>query len=606
MLALAGTLTAISPAALAAPPPSLTARQTAVPGTPLFPRAPRPTLRLIAVKAPGVAVRRSGDTLRLSLKQPSNTMTVFSGQRSRAVRTTGTSRLPRYWMGVLGPRPTVALDYTISGVKRTHVLRGGVLPRYRNGQLQVQFRATDQNLAVLSRMRRSGASNVQARLLPTPVAYGPFKAGAYDPGVAHKSETQTSTSGTFDPYPAPAPNASFTLPYVSTLGSGGQSWVSYLSATGETTNSCLIFGAPTSSAGDPQENAGIFVYQTSSEVQQALNVGGSIAYSSHPVSASLSAGYTGSAAQSSTSVYAVAFVNYQSGVSTLGSPTLQGTYATDAAEVSNLTGALQLMQRCGDSYPTGYNVGAAWVSVLEIKTSSTSQAQSLAASLQASYKGVNAAADFSAAVESSTSTGQLLETDECWGPTSCGTIPGYGAPAGGATINAALQQFTNNYTAMYNGLPTACVPSSTTSSCIISVNYSPLAQLPNMPLTAANYLQQASESTFGVSQNLNAWNAEYQSLVTGTPTAPDAATNPPGAWTTATANTADQGQACSLANLSSNSACVNRDQSCLNSLQRTYSYLNSECLPSAFTTNDLYELANPFLIAGEPEANLAD
>jgi hypothetical protein len=66
-----------------------------------------------------------------------------------------------------------------------------------------------------------------------------------------------------------------------------------------------------------------------------------------------------------------------------------------------------------------------------------------------------------------------------------------------------------------------------------------------------------------------------------------------------------QALTCSMASLT-DSSCTQRVQACWISSQQAYSYLNAPCLPSAFSSNSLSGLADPFVIAGAPEDNLTN
>ena len=602
-LPVAGALLAAGLASVVLASSGTAAQQNAVRGVTAFQLLQGRDLHRITLKSPTLSAKRVGSTVQLQLKNASPTVIAAIDGMKRQPSFSGTAVLPHYWNATLGFRPTVALRYTISGKKRTHVFRGGALPKWspKTNTLTVQFNNTSQNAQVLARMKASKARNVEATIYRTPAGYGKFNPGSYDPGVkaSKKSETQTSSTTATNPYTAPAPNAPFTLPYTSVLGSGGQSWVNYLTGTGETTAACETFPAPSAPGGNIATGGGIFIYQNSSQVQQALNIGGSIDYKAGRSSASLSGAYSTSSTQNSSSLYAVAIVNYQGGQVNLGAPTLTSSYNKQALGITGINGALSFMEQCGDSYPVSYNTGAAWISVLQIKTSSASEAQSLSANMKVTYGGESAAANFSGDLSAQTSSTQIAETDECWGPSSCFMVPGYAASAS-SDQSTALAQFTANYTAMLTGIGSTCNPTESTSGCITAVNYKPISNI--MPTTTTGaYMQEASYGVFGVQQNLNAWDSEYQSLVAGNPGSSSVST-----WNTAVTNLSDQGLACGLSNLSTNSACATRFNDCWQASENQYSYLDNACLPAAFTSNSLFGLPNPFTIAGATEQDLVD
>lgn len=603
MLPVVGTLLAVGLASVVLASSATAAQENAVRGVNSFQRLGGYDLHHLTLKASKLSAKRVGSTVQLQLKNASPRVIATVDGAKNNFGFSGASTLPHYWNGTLGFQPTVKLRYTISGKTRTHVFRGGALPKWspKTNTFTVQFNNTPQNAQVLARMKASKASNIQATIFRTPAGYGKFTPGSFDPGVksSAKSETQTSSSTATNPYTPPAPNAPFTLPYTSVLGSGGQSWVNYLTGTGETTAACETFPAPSAPGGNISTGGGIFIYQNSSQVQQNLNIGGSIAYKAGRSSASLSGAYTGSSTQNSSSLYAVAIVNYQGGQVNLGAPTLTSSYSKQALGITGINGALSFMQQCGDSYPVSYNTGAAWISVLQIKTSSASEAQSLSANLKVTYGGGSAAANFSGDLSAQTSSTQIAETDECWGPSSCFMVPGYAASAN-SDQSAALAQFTANYTAMLTGIGATCNPTQSTSGCITAVNYKPISNI--MPTTSTGgYMQEASYGVFGVQQNLNAWDSEYQSLATGNPGSSSVSS-----WNTAVTNLSDQGLACGLSNLSTNSACATRFTDCWQASENQYSYLDNACLPAAFTSNSLFNLANPFTIAGATEQDLVD
>lgn len=577
-------------AASASPQPAASgATENAAGATPLFPVAGQASLRRVVLEAPRMTITRSGAVVRLGLPHVSPNFSVVTTRHKTARRGVGTYVLPRWWSAALGFNPTVSLSYTIKGKRRTHVLQGGVLPKYAKGTLSMQFIGNAQNQAVISRMRPSAARDVTVTLLPTP-AGAPENAnpGSFDPGVkATKSQAQSTT--TDNPYPPPGANRPYTLPYMSGLG---PPWYGYLSATGQSAASCVSYPTAGRPSGAGGTSGVIYVYQSSAEAQQSLNIGGSISGDLGKVSATLSGAYSTDRTQSTSSVYAIAIVNFKGGTVDLGNgakPALTSGYASSAGQATTFNDALAFMQLCGDSYAASYGVGATWISVLEIKTASQSAAQSLAVSLDASYKDYSGAVDFSGDVSRATSSAQILETDQCWGPSGCFSIPGYAASAS-TNMTTALNQFTANFSAMLGGLPGACP----TNQCITSVNYRPISEL--MSGASAPYMQQAAYGVFGVAQNLNAWHSQYQAINTAAPSS---------SWTAPISNLNNQGNACTLAYLSTNSGCVTRFNQCYTSSLTTFSYLNKQCLPAAFSTNGLLGLADPFVLSGAYEPNLA-
>lgn len=568
-----------------------------------LPFAPPPghSLRNVVLHAATVTPRSEGSAISVRLRGVDPTAVVTTSASPAGQRVRGIGALSRTWTSTLGFSPTVAMTYRMGGVLRTHVLRGGRLPSYtgRDRTLRVQFDGTSQNRAVLSRMRRSGATEVRVRLLPTPAASGPFVPGAYDPGVPKAQAQAPAVPDTaVTPYPAPGPNRTFTLPYMAALQASDGSWNNYLSGTGETTPTCQV-ATPSGVGGDPSNAGMLFVYDTAAEAQQALNIGGSIGYTHGLAKASLSVAYSSLDTQSSSSLYAIAIANYKGGTVNLDSPQLTGTNLATANGITGINGALSFMSQCGDSYPVSYGVGASWVSVLQIQFASESEAASVSEKLKVSYAGIGATTGFTQDLEDATSSStSIVSADQCWGISSCSQVPGY-APVTTTNIDSALAQVNANYAAMLSGLPSACAsPGGSPPQCVTAVTYKPIAGLPQQ-LAASQALQQASYGAFGVQQNLNAWNSEYQALVTGTPGSSSIPV-----WQQSSGNLTTQALSCDIAGLTQ-SACAQRVQACWNSSQQTYSYLNAPCEPSAFSGNGLKGLPDPFGIADQPEENLA-
>lgn len=583
---------------------SVGARENAAPGTPLFPIAKKHSLRKITLDVSRLAIQRRGTTMQVRLKGLSPHMQVLTTRSKTPRRAVGAWVLPDHWAGALGFQPTLALSYDIAGKRRTHVLRGGVLPKYMSGSntLQVQFNATPQNHQVLQRMKPSGARNITAVLLPTPAGYGAFTPGSYDPGVKKsKSDMGTDDDTIQSPYMAPAPNANFTVPYIVESGapSLGPPWGNLLSGTGQVTNACQMYPDPGPASGNVKTTGTIFVYQNSAEVQSALSIGGSVSGGSGRLKASLSAAYSNEKTQSASSFYAVAVVDYSGGRVDMAPntrPTFYGDYNTS---FSSMDAALQFMQQCGDSYPAAYNVGATWISVLEIKTASQSQAQSVSANMKASYGGTSGAANFSADLQTATSSAQIQEKDQCIGPSDCFSVSPKYQTVSSTDMNTALSGFSTNYSAMLAGLPGSCKA----GQCVTSVEFHPIANL--LPTTSANYMKQAAFGAFGVNQNINAWHSQYQALQTANPSIIYMSPVPSDPQTQTVDNLNAQSGSCNLSNLYNNTGCRQQFENCYDASARVYSYLNAQCLPSASTMNHLKGTPDPFAISGTTERDLA-
>lgn len=559
------------------------------------------SLDALSLTASSVSAKRAGSTIQLELRGLSSRgqMALIGRRSARSVA--GTGSLPRQWIGLLGFSPTVNLTYSVGGARRTHAFTGGALPSFRSrGRvLRMQFTATQRNLAVLSRMSPSKARSVTARLEPTPAPGRLPAVGRPDPGAgSSKSEMSTSTDPAPFPQPSPNSNASFTLPYTPALGGSGAPWNNYLTATGETTGGCQDYSTTSAGlGGTASTNGTIYVYQTSAQAQQALSIGASVQYKHGLSKAKLSASYSQTDTQSSSSLYAVSVVRFTAGVVSLGAPSLSSQAQAQASQIASIGDALNFMQTCGDSVPVSYGAGATYIAVMRIKLSSASEAQSVSAKLKVSYAGVGASQSFSDDVSSSTSSASIVYQDECWGPSSnCAVIPGY-TTITTTDMNQALAQFSSNYSLMLSGLPKSCAPSAATP-CVTDVNYRSISGL--IPyFNASNYLNQAAYGAFGVSQNLSAWDSEYLALAAGNPSSSSAPS-----WSANASSLGDQAITCSLGGASGLSGCATQFTNCSNSSQDNHSYLNAQCLPSAFP-KPLRSMQDPFVIAGAPEEDLS-
>lgn len=501
-------------------------------------------------------------------------------------------KLRQDWQHLFGFAPNVSIRYTANGKREGLTLRGvrgtpAWNPKKR--QLSLQVVATDLNQKTLSIAPISG-NNFSLVVVPTPANLPKSSAQSQ----AHiSSDTTAQTCSALSPAAA---NSTFCIPYTNQLGSGGESWQNILSGTMQTVQTCENYNVSTQIGGNSTTYGAIDIYETSAEVSQALSVGGSVGYSDG-ADISLSASYSTSSTQSTSSFYAVAQVNWTGGFVNFGAPSLTTEISNEAAGITSFNSALYFLSTCGDSYPTGYAVGASWASVLQITASSESEAQSISASMSASYFGASAAANFSSSLSSQNSSVSVAETDECWGPSSCFSVTANGVPYQASTstdMTTAMNIFTSNYQVMLDGLPNACNPGPNYAECIISVSYAPIYTLLPSSFSATSpsaLVSNAAYGVFGVQQNLNSWVSGYQSLQTGYPTSNSLAT-----WATDQTNLTDQAQACSIAYLGSNQSCVNAFSNCYNASQEVASYTDSACLPSSFTSNNLYGTPNPWTL----------
>jgi uncharacterized protein YjbI with pentapeptide repeats len=474
--------------------------------------------------------------------------------------------------------------------------------------------------------------------------------------------SSSSINNVLLPYQPASANVPFSVPYSPNLGSGGASWQDYLTGTMQTTAPCVSFTNTAQAPGGMATTTGsLAVYQSASQAASALSAGGSVGYRMRGVaSIDVSAGYSSASSQDSNSIYAVATVYTNLGTVNFGRQHLLPQYAAMAKKITNFPAATRFISQCGDAYPTGYVQGASWIAVLQIQNTSSQSTSSVYASMSGHYGGLSASANFSRTASSSTSTSSMTVTDQCNGPLQCGnagtiagstylppgTTPTGDQPCAGQTGSAlALCTFTNNYGYMMSGgLAGGCAPSANTggsgfgigaATCVVSVNYSPIANLaqpnPTRAVKAAatgtgstyspsDWLRGASYGIYGIEQNLANWSSEYQGLVTAGQNLLSDTTSRlyaaaashqklaaaiGGRWSQAITDLSDQAVTCSLAYVGLNQQCISRAQDCWNSVRRKADYSNRACLPSQFRSNNLRRLRNPFAISHFVQAGVA-
>lgn len=566
--------------------------------------APRANVRHVALDSEGLAVRKKNGSYIVTLKDVDTDAFAVRARRDKKIKgplfRVRSTVVPRVWTSRMGFNPNMALTYTVNGATRTHYLRDLGRPSYnaRTNSLTTVVDATPGNEAVVKRMRARDARDVRAVFEPSPIRQGAAKPGKYDP----KRENQSTVSTTSAGYVASSPNNTFSLPYASALGSGGQSWQNLLSANGQYTQGCETYNS-SQTAGDALTYGTIQIYETAAEVQQALSVSGNVSYGTKTAKVSLDAGYSTQTAQSSSSFYAVASVQWTGAVVNLGSPKFSSTYASAASGIASFNDALGLISACGDSFPTSYTQGASWASVLQITMSSSSAAQNAYANISGNYgKTFSGSASFSGAVSTYASGASITETDECWGPASCGAVPGYSVPSS-TDFNSAMNIFTNNYNVMYSHLAAMCAPAGNTANCITEINYAPIQQAFTTVSFAYNSPQnlvtQAAEGMYGVLQNLQAWSSQYQALITGNPNS--ASVN---SWKSSMNALTLQAQNCGLL-YAQYPACAPVFQNCATAMTYNPTYVQPACLPTAFTQNpNLVNMVNPFTLTGADEQDL--
>jgi hypothetical protein len=542
-----------------------------------------------------VSLEKKSNAIRVTISGlgPTATLHTLKGKKNLA-RSARLSDIQKEWRRLFGFSPNATLSY-MNGNKLINTtlngLRGRPVWDEKFKSLSFQVVATPANVKAGLPLIGNSVKLKKTTLLPTEAQTPSLVRLNNPPGVNPFSDTQTQVCSNISPANA---GSTFCVPYATQLGSGGNSWVNILSATMQTVaSSCMATPTISTIAGDSTVGGQINIYETAAEVSNALSTSASVGYSG-AANINLSASYSTSNTDDTNSIYAVAQVNFQGGFVNFGQPALNGNIYAEAASISSIDDALNFLSYCGDSVPTGYATGASWISVLQITTDSQASAQSLSASLSASYLGANAAASFSSDLSQSNSAASVQESDECWGPASCFDVSNGGTTY--QTVNttnqaAALNTFTSNYNVMLGGLANTCNPSSTGSQCITSVSYSPIYNFVPTSFSAnspSSLVAQAANGVFGVLSNLNSWASGYQSLITGDPTSPQSSS-----WSTDVSNLSSYATGCDLANLGV-SACVTAFTNCVNAYSNDPSYTDTACLPSSIQIPSLYGLANPF------------
>lgn len=551
------------------------------------------------LKNGAVSLEKKSNAIRVTISGLGQTATLHTlkGNNNRA-KSARLSDIQKEWRRLFGFSPNATLSY-MSGSKLIKTtlngLRGRPVWDEKVKSLSFQVVATPANLKAGLPLFGNLVKLKNTTLLPTKAQTPSLVRLKNPPGLNPFSDTQPQVCSSISPANA---GSTFCVPYATQLGSGGNSWVNILSATMQTVaGSCMATPTiPPIISGDSTTSGQINIYETAAEVSNALSTSASVGYSG-AASINLSASYSASDTDDTNSIYAVAQVNFQGGFVNFGQPALNENIYSEASGISSINDALNFLSYCGDSVPTGYATGASWISVLQITTDSQASAQSLSASLSASYLGANAAASFSTELSQSNSSASVQESDECWGPASCFNVTNGGVSyqtVSSTNQTTAMNTFLSNYNVMIGGLPNACNPSSTGSQCITSVSYSPIYNY--VPTTfssnsPASLVAQAANGVYGVLSNLNAWASGYQSLVTGDPTSPQTSS-----WTSDVSYLSSYATGCDLANLGIE-ACSTAFTNCVNAYSNNPSYTDTACLPSNIQTPSLYGLANPFDIS---------
>jgi hypothetical protein len=536
------------------------------------------------VSAKSVTAKRENGSIRVTLKGVSPTVAVsmLKAGNVRGSLSSSPGKLKRDWNRHFGFSPNI----TVAGAGGKAIFRrvnGTPIYNAKSKTIRFQVKATRNNSSAAGHAGTLSGS-LKARVIPQQVI---------KPKQSRMRSTRQVTNQNCSSVSPAYANSDFCLAYVDTLGSGGGSWQNILSGTMQTVPTCQTVQSATKVGGDTTTAGSISIYETAAEAQQALSVSASVGYSSAVVSASASASFSDSSDSSTSSFYAIAQVNWSGGFVNFGNPTLTSSIYSEAEGITNMDDALNFLSYCGDSVPVGYSVGASWMSVLQITASSESSAQSISASLSGSYMGASASASFSQALSNSSSGLTISESDYCWGPSSCFSVPGYAAAAN-SNMSAALTQFTDNYDAMLTGLPNSCAPGADYAACITQVSYQPIYTLLPSSFSStspAALVGDAAAAAFAVQGNLNSWATGYTALSTGYPTNSDVSS-----WNSSTSAIAGQAQGCSKAYLGTSTSCVQAFENCWDALSANGSTVDSACLPSAFYSESLYDLANPWTL----------
>lgn len=395
---------------------------------------------------------------------------------------------------LLGPRPSLSVSYKQGGRTREFTATAGITPPVYDaltGSMRFQ--------ALGAQMTPIAASSVVVRFTATP------------PGATPGADTRARVraKGPGQPYAVTFSSSTFLSPNTPPT---------MLSATQQTFpgNQCVKYSGTPSTGGQVTGVSQLTIEQTATQTSEEAASGTSVSAGYGGLSTSLTSSYTSSSSQDSASVYAVAKVAF-AGIGT----TLNPTIIYPASNVVDLSTALDLIAVCGDSVAVGYTSGAAYKAVLQMQTTSESQAESLSKSLEASYSSPSVSADasmsFSETVSSNSSVQNVKVTELCIGPSSCQAVSGYQA-INTASVQASVDSFSSNFAAMQKGLATVCNSIAQASGCVVDMQYSPIENLVSGTLAdsavAKSQVSSASKGVYWLLTNAMAWASEYQSVAT--------------------------------------------------------------------------------------------
>lgn len=429
--------------------------------------------------------------------------------------------LAQSFTALLGQAPTVGISYGEGSRQRSMTLTQSVTPPiYDIASQSISFDAEGAMPAV-------GSTRALVTFIATAASSRPTVPSGKAPEIITESSSARSRAGQVQPRSGSADASAayaysptfFTSPGTPpTLLSANQVVQNVSTSTGTTqigkSTSCVTYDpSQVSVGGTITTSSGLATMSTSTQVSQSVNAGTSASMKAGGLKTSMSAAYTGTTQQDSASVYAVGTVS-TAGIATSLSPSL----AADVTKIAQLSDAVNFIGNCGDQAGTGYLSGATYQSILQMQTTSQSDAQSLAASLSASYKSpgtsTTAGGSFSATVASNKSVQNVVVTEVCVGPTSCGSVAGY-AGIDTSSVTNALNSFNSDFNAMANGLGGVCANTTTAATCVVQMLYEPIEDLvPPSASNAKTLISQASNGVYWMLTNAQAWANGYQSLAT--------------------------------------------------------------------------------------------
>lgn len=457
--------------------------------------------RSLGIEAKSIVMRTTNQgTTNVTLTQPDPYVRVVPVSGDPYFISTG--ELNQYFNALLGPAPTVGVSFGTKDRTRSVSLTQGVsAPIFDLTTQSLRFQA-------LGTLDAVSAPNALVTFIATDPTWRAPRSEKIAP-IALTGKTLTGRTGDAD--------TSQSFAYDSTTFLSPLAPPTMLSATEQvfSGNQCVKYSGTTSTGGTSESISNLTVQSTSTDVSQSVKAGTSVSYKFGGLKTSMSASYAGSTSQDASSLYAVATVMFN-GIGTTTSPTL----VYDATQVTDLNSAVQLIATCGDLVSTGYTSGAFYQAVLQMKTTSESAAQSLNASLSASYKepgeSTSGSASFAGAVAADSSVENVTVTEICVGPSSCTAVKGY-APIDETNTTTALNSFDSNFDAM-SGLSTVCVGASSAGNCVVNLVYAPIENLISGSLsnasTAKSLVSQASNGVYWLLNNTVTWANEYQSLAT--------------------------------------------------------------------------------------------